>query len=382
MLVVLPDPDGRSSGTAVVLGLRPVERLAVAALEQGFEHVFMAPGTAAVPAGASEIATGEPVGRPALVVFEESFIHPDLLHLMVEHPLEDDERFSISDHLGRPVAWFTGRLAVVPAVMPVSEELELPESLSARDVGRVVDAEDIPIVEELVLRAAGITQSGARWWFQWVQRPTLRWLTRAGRPMAQLELIAVLVAVASGLLILLGGNWGLILAGFAMLAGVHMSRELRWVRSLRATTSAPTHDLDEQSLARATAPLAHAAATAALTYLLVAETQRSSLAGLVLLAAGGAAVLLSLGQARRLVRGQPREAFSLPDLTEIAGRLAMPVPSVLMGVPWLEIAFLVATVSGRPELPWSVLAAAGFARLWRWFAAKDLPRRESPQTLR
>ncbi len=95
VLVILPDPETTIDVQQPVLGRSLVERLSRAALQAGFGGVLMGAGTRAEPAGAQELATGEPVVQPALVVYEGSGVHPELLRLMVAHPLEEGDRYTL-----------------------------------------------------------------------------------------------------------------------------------------------------------------------------------------------------------------------------------------------------------------------------------------------
>lgn len=369
VLVVLPDPEARVDLSHPVLGHTPAERLTRSALEAGFSDVYLAPGTCVVPEGSREAATGEEVGRPALVLFEASCVHPAILSLMVEHPLESDERFTIYDVLGRPTGWFTGELGTIPATMPISEELDWPEQLGPRDIARLVYAEDRDRVEELILRGERVLGPATSRWQRAVTLPTLRLLANNRRPLSQIELAALGLAVASGPLALLGTHLGLILAAVCLLVGVHVSSLLSAARRLRRRETGPASpDVPGERLARATRPLSHAAAIAGMTYLLVSESERTSVAGLVLLAAGAGAVLFSLGHARKLLRRQPDRAFALPDASAFMARLGLHMPPWLRGVPLLELAVLLATLPGLAGPPWALLAAGGLARLWRWFA--------------
>jgi hypothetical protein len=369
VLVVLPDPEARVELSRPVLGHTPAERLTRSALEAGFADVYLAPGTCVVPEGSREVTTGEEVGRPALVVFEASCVHPALLSLMVEHPLESDERFTLYDDRGRPAGWFNGELGTIPATMPISEELDWPEQLGPRDIARLVYAEDRDRVEELILRGEKVLGPATSRWQRAVTLPTLRLLANSRRPLSQIELAALGIAVASGPLALLGTHPSLILSSACLLVGVHVSSLLFAARRLRRQErEAASPDIPGESLARATRPLAHAAAIAGMTYLLVSETARTSVAGLVLLAAGAGAVLFSLGHARKLLRRQPDRAFALPDATTFMARLGLKMPPWLRGVPLLELAVLIAALPGLAGPPWAVLAAGGLARLWRWFA--------------
>ena len=369
-LVVLPDPEVRTRIDRLLFGRTPVERLMDAAARAGFDDVLFAPGSQTAPAG-REVVTGDPVGRPALVVFEGCSVHPELLALMVAHPLEDDERYTLYDEAGRPTASFDGRLAQVPAVMPVSEELPWPEGLGPRDVVRLVYDEDVRRAEDLILRAEGVLASeGRKTWRRAVDVQTLRILADSRRPLQQIELLGTALAVSALPIALLGTPIALVVAALCLLLGVHVGMLFGRVRRLRGDGVVPAHG---DPLARATRPLGHAALMCATTYVIVAQTGRSQIADIVLLAAGAAAALLCLFQARLLLRGRPAEVFALPDAHAVAARLGVRVPAWLDGAPSFELVVLAASLTTVAELPWSVLAAGAVARLWRWFAGPPEP---------
>src|SRR5690606_13471402 len=209
-----------------------------------------APGLVAAPPGVRELAIGELLPGPGLVVFEGTFIDPMLLRLMVEHPLESDERFSLYDGVARPAGFFAGSLGAMPAIMPVSEELDWPEGLGPDDIARVVYDEDVERAEWLVLRTEARRSRTSGWrgtetehvhrslagesrWHREVSIRTLRWLARSNLAVAQLELIALGVALASGPVALINTWASLVLAGLLLLGGVHVSRLLAPLRFLR-----------------------------------------------------------------------------------------------------------------------------------------------------
>lgn len=379
-LVILPDPESRVDLSARVLGRVPLERLYTAATAAGFSSSILAPGTRVPISGARELATGDPVGRPALVVYEGSCIHPHLLGLMVAHPLEPDERFSLYDEAGRPTACFVGRLDSIPPSMPISEELPWPEELGPGDVVRIVYDEDRSRAEALVVRSENVLDVETSWWRRHAELPTLRWMANARRPLPQLELLALVLAVGSLPLALWGTHLGLVLAALALLLGVHTSSLLPRVRRLRrprvSAASAGGEArfmVSDDALARGTRPLGQAALMGGLTYVLVAPTDRSGVAATVLLAAGAASVLLSLFQARLMLRGRPADVFALPEPHAVASRLGFRWPAAIDGAPVVETLTVVVATAGAIELCWSVLAAAAVARLWRWFVAGSLP---------
>lgn len=431
VLVVLPDPDSEVDPRRPVLGAPALERMAATASAAGFERVWLAPGTRLEPEGALPVATGDQVRRPALLVFDGCMVHPDLLRLMVEHPLEPDERYTLYDELGRPTACFIGHLDVVPILMPIAEELPWPEGLGPADTVRLVYDEDQRRAEALVARVQGVDDRSTKWRFA-VERPTLRALADSGRSLPQLELAASSLAIGSLPLTLLGGAVGVITGCAALLAGVHLSGLLPRVAALRALPRVPEEgsgspgrtwgrdpaepveldaegnvtlrpssrseadaaapeqpapgrepreSIDDERLAAAARPLGQAALMAGLTYVIVAEVHRSQVASVVLLVAGAAAALLCLFQARLLLRARPADVFALPSAHAVSRRLGLRWPSVLDGSPFLELATFVAAIPGAAELPWSVLAAGAVARLWRWFSGPGdlLPRaRKNP----
>ena len=312
---------------------------------------------------------------------------------MVEHPLDDDERFTLYDGVGRPAGFFTGELGAMPATMPMSEELIWPEELGPDDLARVVYDEDIERAEWLVLRTEARRSRTSGWrgtetehvrrslagesrWHREISVRTMRWLARSNLAVAQLELLALGVALASGP-VALSNRWPtLVLAGALLLLGVHVSRLLAPLRFLRDEAISPRDEhgrpevwVPGDTLAGATRPLAHAILTACLTYVLVAEIDRSNVAALVLLAAGGVAALLSLAHARSRLRGDDANIFELPRSAALVKRLGVTMPSWLQGAPLLEIAVMLGTLTNEPGIPWTVMVAAAFSRLWRWFTA-------------
>lgn len=395
-LVLLPDPEARARLEVPLLGIPLARRIATSALEAGFAEVVVAPGLTLAPPEAREVPIGDELSGPGLVVFEGTYLDPQLLRLMVEHPLEPDERFSLYDGVARPAGFFAGELGAMPAIMPVSEELDWPEGLGPDDVARVVYPEDLERAEWLVLRTEARRSRTSGWrgtetehvhrslagesrWHREVSIRTLRWLARSNLAVAQLELLALGVALAAGPIALLN-SWGtLLLAGVFLLLGVHVSRLLAPLRFLRDEANSPRDELGRpevwvpgDTLAGATRPLAHATLTACLTYVLVAETDRSNVAALVVLAAGGVAAILSLAHARARLRGDDASVLELPRSAALIKRLGVTMPSWLQGAPLLEMAALLGAATGEPGVPWTVLVAAAFARLWRWFTSPPL----------
>lgn len=361
-LVILPDPEAALDLRRPLLGRPPARRLIDDALASGFTAAHVAPGVRGPLAGADEVATGDPIGGPALVAYESACIHAEIFRLMVLHPLEDDERFTLYDGVGRPTAWFCGELAAVPAAMPISEEIAWPPEVGPADVARLVYDEDRRRAEAIVLRSQRIREASELLWTQFFAGPLLRLLVASGRPLAQIELAAIVLVVGAGALVLVHPHVGALLGALTLLVGVEISRLLPALRRLRPEDST---SLIIDAVIR---PFGHAAYTAALTYALVAEVARSGVADLVLLAIGGAAVFFSLGQARSLLRRQRALSLELPSPTGLAARLGIRWPERAKIPLVVEAAALVLALVG-PGLAWGVMAAAGLARLWRWFAA-------------
>ncbi len=396
VLVVLADGDARVDAQRPVLGRDALSRLIVAAGAAGFERAILAPGTAmgieaaqlfsessreagerALPV--TDSATGEPLGRPALVVFEGTVLNPDVLELMVEHPLEPGERYTLYDEVGRPAACFFGELQRVPAMLPLTEELPWPKPFGPHDVVRQVDPEDLRRAQELTLRSAGLPAPEHRGWWRDVERPVLRWMADSRRPLAQVNLFGVALVATSLPMALIGGFVGTLTAGVGLLGGVMVTSLVGPIRHLRAAGGGLLESVDEH-LAAAARPLGHAAIMTGLTYAIVAETdeaERSSVAAVVLLVAGVAAVLLSLLQARLLLRGRDAEIFRLPDAEAAVRRLGFPWWPGLDHAPIFELLVVLASPFATPELPWSVLAAGALARLWRWYAGPPVSLRDA-----
>lgn len=388
VLVVLADADARVDAKRPVLGRSALERLLVAAGDAGFERAVLAPRTAVGLSGAEaifeqaeaagehplpveEAATGEPIGRPALVVFESTVLHPGVFRLMVEHPLEVGDRYTLYDEVGRPAASFFGELRSVPSMLPLTEELPWPEEFGPEDVVRQVDPDDCVRARELTLRAAGMPMPEHRGWRRDVEQPVLRWMADTRLPLAQLNLFGVGLVAATLPLSIVGGFIGTLGAGLTLVTGVLVTSLVASVRRHRASGGGHVESVDE-NLSAAARPLGHAALMAGLTYAIVAETDRNSVASVVLLVAGVAAVLLALLQARLLLRGRNSEILMLPDAKAAAERLRFPWWPGLDHAPLLELLVLAASPFATPELPWSVGAAGAFARLWRWYAGPSL----------
>lgn len=361
-LVILPDPEVQAGADAPILGQQAAQRLIDEALRCGFTRALAGPGVRGALREVEELVTGDPIGSAALVVFESAVVHAALLRLMVEHPLEPGERFTLYDAAGRPTAWFTGDLASLPTQMPISEEIAWPEEVGPEDLARVVYAEDRRRAEAIVRRSEGLGALGVALWSRRVEGPLLRRLAASGRPTAQIELLAVTLAAGSGAWVLLSAWAGAVAGALCLLLGVEIARLLPALRRLRRA-SEPA--LVADTLVR---PFGHASFTAALTYALVAEEARSGAADLVLLAIGGAAALFSLGQARSLLRQQPAVPLDLPSAVGVAERLGIGWPARWRLPLAIEVSAAVAALLG-PGLAWGVMVAAGLARVWRWFAS-------------
>ena len=198
------------------------------------------------------------------------------------------------------------------------------------------------------------------------------------RPLAQIELAALGVAMLSLPLVLGGGAAGLPLGAFAMLAGVQVSMHMRALRELRGSRPDAVPLAPGERVARATRTLSHAAMMIALTYVLVAQTNRSAVGAIVLLAAGGAAALLSLVQARLILRDRPADVFAVPKPAVLAERLGVALPRWVEGAPIIELLVLLFAVPGYAALPWSLLATVAIARLWRWYVGPGLLEGHTP----
>ena len=364
-LVLLPDPDARVDLGRPVLGVTPGARLADAARRAGFAAVYVAPGAQACPPGAAHGSTGDRVDAPALIALESAAIEPAALARLVHATGEG----SLFDERGRPVAWWSARLGRLPASLPVGEALASPEAPAPHELARLVDPADRPRMEALIVRAVaaepGLAPTAAPGspWRRGLELPLLRWLSARGRPLARVELVALLLAALAGVPALLDTRLGLVLSAALLLVGVQLAALLPELRALlRSGAGAPTGWLTP-----AIRPFGHASLAAALTYGLVASPVRTGAADVVLLVLGGAAALLSLAQARAVLRRQQTAPFELPSLDGFAAQLELPLPAWLRTPVRAEVlVFLLAWV-GAPGLPWGVLVVIGLARLWRWF---------------
>jgi hypothetical protein len=372
VLVLFADPDARVDLGRPILGSPIACRLASAARDAGFSKILAGPGLAARPEGAGEIGVGEQLDQPALLAWEGSYFDPTLLRLMIEHPLEADERFAIYDELGRPAGCFCGRLELVPALVPVAEELDLPPPHGSASVVRVVDPEDVARAVHLVARCETRLDLDASVFNRVVALRSLSWLAAAGLTLAQLELISlVLVAACAPFLLLL--DWaGLILAGLVLVLGVHVSRLLRSLGELSPRARLAGEDdgyAPGETLAELVRPVGHAVFIGASTYLMIDPVDRSSVAALVLLAAGGSAVLLSVARARHLLRRGAAERLALPRMERMVARLGLRLPGPLVQAPLLELAVVLSCLFGHVGVPWTICVVAAATRLWPWFVA-------------
>ncbi len=367
VLILLPDGDARVAANTEVLGATSAGRLVAAARRVGFDGVVFAPGTIGAGQG-REVATGDGIGGPALIAFDTATIRAGLLELMVAHPLDGDERYTLYDGVGRPVATFCGHLDQVPAGLPICEELPYPEGIGPADVARIVDPEDLSAALALVIDGEGVFPSIPSMWRRKVGVPTLRWMARRRAPTAQFELVALVLVFAALPLSLAGNHVGLLLAALCLLFGVHTSKLIKSLRILRGNLGLESGDVAGERLARAARPLGHAAMSGGLTYSILAQTDRADIAGVVLLAAGAGATVLALVQARNLLRGREALVFALPDAHAVATRLGVRLPPLIEGAPLFELAIGFAALSGYAAAPWAILLVGAAARLWRWYA--------------
>jgi len=364
---LLPDAEARVDPGQPVLGVASALRLADAARAAGFATVFVAAGVRTHPPGATLASAGDRVDAAALVLLESAAIEPAALTRLVHAAGEG----SLFDARGRPVGWWSARLGRLPAVLPVGEALASPAAPLPAELARLVDPEDRSQVEALIVRAVaaeprfGATMSAAAGspWRGWLELPVLRWLCARGRPIARVELVALLLAAVAGIPALLDSRLGLVVAAGLLLVAVQLAALLPELRALLRPGTASAAGW----LAPAIRPFGHASLAAALTYGLVASPVRTGVADLVLLLLGGSAALLSLAQARAELRGQHPAPFELPSLEGFAARLELALPAWLQTPVRAEILVFLLAWIGAPGLPWGVLVVIGLARLWRWF---------------
>ncbi len=372
VLLLIADPEVVCSMD--ILGEATSSRMSEAALAAGFAAVFAVSGVRVTPQGARDLPLADELGVPALVAYESTFVHPELLRLMVEHPLGRDESFTLYDAFGRPAALFTGWLSEVPDIMPMAEEIAWPEPMGPADVVRLVYREDVIRMEALVLRALGLIELTRVGWQRSVVFPALRWLANRGTSVARLEFAVLTMSVSTAPFCLLETAFGLPLGALCMLFAVQLGRILEPLAKLRGGNQSPTLDVPSRTrIGRAARPLTHAFLAAALTYRLVDDSERSGVAALLLLFLGASMVLFSLWHARKLLHGAPSEALELPDVQAIARRLGIALPTWIEGAPVVELMVVLVTLAGEVELPWTVLVGIGAARIWRWYVGPVMP---------
>lgn len=382
-LVVLHDSEARVALADRLFGPAPLERLAVNAAAAGFRRILLAPGVLTRPEALrravggdperpvqiEEVSVGEALEGGGLAIYEGTLINPKVLELMVEHPLEQEERFSLYDGAGRPSAWFFGELERIPPSMPMSEEIAWPPELGPGDLVRVVYKEDRDRAEALVRRLHGVAfEEGSRWQSA-VEAPSLRFVVDGPFTLAQTEFAALGLGLLAGAFTLVD-SWGTLVFGcICLVASVHLSRVLMSARVLLPTSgSSDLRWAPGERLSQATRPLAHAFILGSLTYVMVSQTTRSGIAALVLLAAGAGAVLLSLLHARTVLRGRDSE-LAIPRGIRFFERMSIRLPPWLVAAPILELCVAVSALSGLTAAPWSILIGTAIARLWRWFIA-------------
>ena len=372
VLIIYADPDARMDLEQPLFGQPLRERIARTAREAGFARVAVTPSVNGVVSDATEVGIGEEIGQPALLVWEGSYVDPALLRLMIEHPLDPDERFAIYDELGRPAGCFCGNLGAVPALVPVAEELDLPPPFGNASAVRVVDREDLPRAHRLIAQCETSLQLADSGFLREAGLRTLSWLARSRLTLAQLEMLALLLVLASAPLLLLLGWPGLVAAGMCLVGGVHVARLLRALGELVPTTRV-VGGVDEfapgETLAQLVRPVGHAAFIISSTYLLISHVDRSSVAALVLLAFGGSAALLNIARVRHLLRRGAAERLALVRVERLVARLGLRLPSALVQAPLLELVVWVTCLFGEVAVPWALCVAAASTRLWPWFVA-------------
>ena len=383
-LVILEDPDARVDLGRRRLGQSIAERMTKAARAAGFSKIIVGPKLRTVIPDAHELSVDDPIDGPALLVWEGTYVDPELLRLMIEHPLGPDERFALYDAVGRPAACFTGHQRRLPPHVPVAEELDLPDRFGAASVARVVDPEDLGRFDALAVACESRLDIESSSFNRVIGLRVLRALSRTGATVAQLELFSLGLAVAAGPLVLTATWLGLVASGALLFLAVLLAWMLK---PLRALGAAPLEDLSAmedpyvpgETLAELVRPLGHAVFIAACTYELVAATDRSGVAALVLLAAGAFAVLSDLGRVRNLLRRMNVERLALPRMDALAKRLGLRLPAALVQAPLLEILLALSCASGEPAVPWTIAVAAALSRWWPWFIGPDrAPRFSNP----
>ncbi len=369
VLLLLPDPDADAAVDRTVAGRPSVEFLVRSAREAGFAEAIAAPGASAAPAGVRSACSLDPVDAPALVVYDTAYVRAPLLRLMVLHPLEPGERYTIYDVEGRPAAVFHGRLARVADEMAVAESLDLPPEYEDGAAVRWVGDDDRRAAEATIFEDLGVPDLSVSPWDRWVVAHLLRWLAPWGRRPERVEFAALLLAVASGLLAMVRAVWGPAAGAAALTLAVTVQRALEPLRRI--------HDVPppKDRLASAVRSIGHAAYLAGLTYRLVSDESRPMVASLVLLAVGVAAAFLALLRAREYLQGRVDGPLALQRAEGWIRRMGIEPAPWWRGLPALELIGFVLALSGRANLPWLIFVLASAARLWRWFVATESLRR-------
>lgn len=358
VLLILPDEESKCKSEPV-LGQLPIQRLVSSAQQAGFATVLLAPGTHVVSAGARELATGEPIAKPALVVYESVYISPFLLHRLATQTIKRDEYFSFYDRLGRPVFWYTGYLRSAPNVMPITEELAWPEVYGAqsKDVERGLERDDQERMAEQILQDEGIFAHKLSLWQRYMDLPMVRFFVRHRRLCIHGPAMALACVMSSGGIALFDAWLGYALGALLLLVGVQLGSICEMARKLCFASSISTPVLRF---------LGRASLTAALTYRLMIETDRTILDTVLIFGIGVLVVVFFLIRARALIRNQA------PALVEIAYAKLM-IPERFRIPLGSELLVFVLALTSYPLLPWLVFVVLGLLYLWRWFASPATP---------
>lgn len=367
-LVLVPDPEARRDPAAPVLG-RPAWRwIAMWAGQAGFEAVVSNSGATELesrPTGVAgpplaTIATGDRIGRPALVLFDSTVASPDHLAAWAQAARASGGA-SVYDDVGRPAGWVSAALERCPSSMPMGEAWDGQVQAPGGAAARLVDAEDLDRAEAVVLQGRLGFGPTTGTWSQRVGRPTLRWLCELPVPLGRVE-VGVFAAVPF-IAVLAAFPGTLLVAVLLALLVVHLS-----------TWAEPAHLLrgdSEQVRVGAVRSLVHAAlAIGSTRATLVADGVAGGEGAaeyLAVLGLGAAAAAVALAGARDELRGGPGR-FAQPDLSVWLARLGVPRPDRIADAPWLELAAVLGASTGVPTVVWLVVVAAGAGRLWRWFA--------------
>ncbi|RMG98135.1 MAG: hypothetical protein D6705_06905 [Deltaproteobacteria bacterium] len=368
VLLLVPDPDADRGVVREVAGQGVVDFLVRQAREAGFAEVLVAPGVKATVPSAREVCGLDSVEAPALVAYETTYVRAALLRLMVEHPLDDDERFTVYDIHGRPAGVFFGRLFRVPEDLPVAEALDLPAELEDRAAVRWVGEPDRRDVTAMVYADAGVENLTANPWDVHVLERLLRVLAPWGSRPERVEFAALVLAISAGLVPMLRTGWSPFVGALALVLAVTVQRAIVPLRRLHGTPP-PT-----DRLADAIRSIGHASYTVGLTYRLVNDESRPLVASLVLLVVGAGAALLALLRAREYLQGRAEGPLALQRAEAWIRRMGVDPAAWWRGLPALELLALVLAVLGRATLPWFVFVLASAARLWRWFVTGELGR--------